>query len=47
MSSSGFDSPPTLSKDMSKVVKPTNIISTLVNGTTTKPNMGGRYDKHL
>ncbi len=36
MSSSGFDSPPILSMDISKVVKTTNVISTLVNGTNTK-----------
>jgi hypothetical protein len=35
MSSSEFDSPPTLSMDMSKVVKPTKVISTFVNGTNT------------
>lgn len=39
MSSNGFDSPPTLSFDMSKVVKPTNVISTLVNGT----NIGAQH----
>jgi hypothetical protein len=30
MSTSGFDSPPTPSKDMSEVVEPTNNIVTLV-----------------
>jgi hypothetical protein len=39
MSTSGFDSLPTPSKDMSKAIEPTNNISTLVDGATTRPNI--------
>jgi hypothetical protein len=39
MSTNGFDLPPTPSKDMSKVIEPTNDISTLVDGTITMPNI--------
>jgi hypothetical protein len=39
MSTNGLDSPPTPSKDMSKFIEPTNDISTLVDGTTTMPNI--------
>jgi hypothetical protein len=39
MSTNGFDSPPTPSKDMSKTIEPTNDISILVDGTTTVPNI--------
>jgi hypothetical protein len=38
MSTSGFDSPPTPSKDMSEVVELNNNIYTLVDGATTMPN---------
>jgi hypothetical protein len=39
VSTNGFDSPPTPSKDMSKVIEPTNDISILVDGTTMVPNI--------
>ncbi len=39
MSTNGFDSPPTPSKDMSKAIERTNDISILVDGTTMVPNI--------
>jgi hypothetical protein len=39
MSTNGFDSPPTPSKDMLKTIELANDISTLIDGTTTEPNI--------
>jgi len=39
MSTNGFDSPPTPSKDMLKTIELANDISTLIDGTTTRPNI--------
>ncbi len=39
MSTSGFDLTPTPSKDMSKVVEPTNNIYVFINGATIVPNI--------
>jgi hypothetical protein len=39
MPTSGFDSPPTPSKDISKAIEPTNDLSILVDGTITVPNI--------
>ncbi len=39
MSTSGFDSPSTPSKDMLKVIELANNISALIDGTTTRPNI--------
>jgi len=39
MSTNGFDSPPTPSKDILKAIELANNISTLIDGTTTKPNI--------
>lgn len=39
MSTSGFDSPPTPSRDMLKVIELANNIFALINGTTTMPNI--------
>jgi hypothetical protein len=39
MSTGGFDSSPTPSKDMSKVVEPTNNIYALINGAIPMPNI--------
>ncbi len=39
MSTSGFDSPPTPSKDMLKNIELTNNVFALVDGTTTEPNI--------
>jgi hypothetical protein len=39
MSTNGFDSPPTPSKDILKFIELANNISTLIDGTTTKPNI--------
>jgi len=39
MSTSGFDSPPTPSKDMLKNIELANNVSALVDGATTEPNI--------
>jgi hypothetical protein len=39
MSTNGFDSSPTPSKDMLKVVEPTNNISAFIDGATTMLNI--------
>jgi hypothetical protein len=39
MSTSGFDSPLTPSKDMPETIEPTNDIFAFVNGTTIEPNI--------
>jgi hypothetical protein len=39
MSTSGFDSPPTPSKDMLQIIEPTNNIFALVDGASIGPNI--------